>query len=307
MIFNVNVMNISQKIGTYTKALGLSLAVGLSSCSRDIHVKPDIVFNKADSTSLQLISMLERGDKHAVMLAKPPKGRQVLSIDEISNYIPNDSIGELFYQVYVGKADKAIGKAKGRTKDIVTVGQGISATDHITLAGGIQAKKGDYISSHSTDSITNLVILRNDYIIKDCIGESTYSKLQQHEKDAILAYLHNVDPKILKKAPSGKSFFEYLSEGNKGMVQSKFNISPSSDVAAAGLAKRNLIQLLIFGDGKVYRNKEAQENFKKQVNIIRENKNGKKLLKEALDIVRKYGVNQKNLSKTEEIIFPKAK
>ena len=64
---------------------------------------------------------------------------------------------------------------------------------------------------------------------------------------------------------------------------------------------------MIFGDGEVYRNKEAQENFKKQVNIIRENKNGKKLLKEALDIVRKYGVNQKNLSKTEEIIFPKAK
>lgn len=294
-------MNVGRKIVTYAKAVGLSALVGMSSCAQKEagHVALDPPVSK----TVELLSMLERGDVHAVRLSDVPKGKRVLSVDEISQYVPDNNVGELFYQVYVGKADKAIRKANDKSGDLVTVGHGITGKNCIELAGGVKAHEGDYINAHSVDSIMNTEIGARDSIIHSCVSDSTYSNLSSNEKDAIVSYLYNVNPNLLKKAPKGKSFFQYLDEGNKGMVQAKFNVAPSSDVAAAGLAKRNIIQLLIFGDGQVYSNKEAQDNFRKQVDIVRKNKHGKELLEEAVDIVRKYGVNSDNLSKTENMIF----
>lgn len=301
-------MNVGRKILTYSKAVGLSALIGLSSCAKKEapRVKVNqVVKQTTSSTTNNLLSMLERGDRHSVMLANVPKDERVVSLRDFSKYVKNDSIGELFYQVYVGKADVAIRKASGKKGTLVTVGQGVTGKECITLAGGLKAYKGDYISAHSADSIMNLAVNEKTSIITSNVGDSVYNALKNNEKDAIISYLYNIDPSLLKNAPKGKSFFQYLKEGNKGMVQSKFNVSPSSKVAAAGLAKRNLIQMLIFGDGKIYSNKEAQDNFNKQLKIVRKNKKSKDLLKEVLDVVKRYGVNSENLAETESKMFPK--
>jgi GH24 family phage-related lysozyme (muramidase) len=283
--------------------------MGLTSCTKE---KPQetteavqYIVKHAPSKTTKLLSLLERGDAHSVFLKDAPKDKRVIKLDELSKYAKTDSLGELFYQVYVGKADKAIRKARGKKGDLLTVGQGITGKRSIRLAGGLKAKEGDYISATSVDSMLNLEVARRDSVVKSNVSESVYNKLKPNEKDAILSYLYNVNESILKKSPKGKSFFQYLNEGNKGMVQSKFNIRPSSDVAATGLAKRNLVQMLVFGDGKIYENKEAQENFKQQVKIVKSHKSGNDLLKETFDIVRAYGVNEENLAKTEKMTFEK--
>lgn len=299
-------MNIGRKIITYSKTVALSALIGLSGCAKkESHVPMNDIVKEATSSTNKLLSMLERGDIHSKKMINVPKSQRVLTVDEISKYSPNNTLGELFYQVYVGKADVLIRKAKGKKKDLVTVGQGVTGTVCIELAGGKKAYKGDYINAHSVDSIMNIAVKRRDDIIKSNIRKTVYDSLAQHEKDAIISYLYNVNPQILKNAPKGKSFFQYLDEGNKGMVQSKFNVKPSSDKAAAGLAKRNIIQLLIFGDGKVYSNKEAQKNFRNQLSIVRENPSGEELLKEVFDIVKRYGVNSENIAKTEKEVFSK--
>lgn len=298
-------MNISRKIIQYSKTVGLSAIVGLSACTKDApSVKVEQVLKETPSKTISLLVLLERGDRHAVKLAKDPENKRVIPLDEIKNYLPNDSVGELFYQVYVGKSDKAIRKATNKKGDLVTVGQGVTGYEKISLAGGISAKEGDYISAHSVDSLTNLAINEKINIIQGAIGDSVYNNLKPNEKDAVIAYLYNVNPEILLTSSTGKSFFEYLAEGNKGMVQSKFNVKPSSKVAEAGLAKRNLVQMLIFGDGKVYANKEAVKNFKKQMNIVKKHKKGQEFLHEVIDIVEKYGVNSENLAKTKLMMFP---
>ena len=298
-------MNISRKIIQYSKTVGLSALMGLSSCTKDApSVNVEQVIKEAPSKTISLIALLERGDRHAVKLAKAPENKRVIHLDEIKNYLPNDSVGELFYQVYVGKADKAIRKATNKKGDLVTVGQGVTGYQKIKLAGGISAKEGDYISAHSVDSLTNLAINEKINIIQSAIGDSVYNNLKPNEKDAVIAYLYNVQPEILLTSSTGKSFFEYLAEGNMGMVQSKFNVKPSSKVAEVGLAKRNLVQMLIFGDGKVYPNKESVNNFKKQMNIVKKHKKGQEFLAEVIDIVEKYGVNSDNLAKTKNMMFP---
>jgi len=292
-------MNLS-KLSTYTKTVVLSALVGLSSCTKQPAKKVcHAVSAPVESTKAgNLLSMLERGDRHSVKLAKPSK-EQVLTIDEISKYLPNDSTGQLFYQVYAGAADKAIRKARGKKGTLVTAGQGITGLNCIELAGGKKAYEGDFISAHSLDSMVNLQVKQKYEIIKNNVPDSVYKKMTVHEKDAITSYLYNAGESILKHSSNGKSFFEYLSEGNKGMAQSKFNVSASSKCAATGLAKRNLIQMIIFGDGEIYKNKAAQKNFKKQLGIVQKHENAQNLINEILDIVKKYGVNSVKLAETK--------
>lgn len=293
-------ISVGRKIGLYSKALGLSLLVGLSSCGNKMSKSVNHIDCDTMASTKKIISMLERGDRESALLVNVPKGTNVIKANDVKNYSPNDSIGERFYEVYVGKADKAIRKAQKKKGDLVTVGQGITGLEYIKLAGGIKVYKGDYISSHTADSLLNEAIHEKDSILKANIPDSAYISLKQFQKDAIISYLYNVSEKILKKAPKGKSFFQYLAEKNYGMVQSKFNICPSSKKAEAGLAKRNLINLLIFGNGKVLDNKAAQDNFEKQVKKVKRHKNGKKLLEEVIDIVKKYNVDSLNLEETKQ-------
>ena len=90
-----------------------------------------------------------------------------------------------------------------------------------------------------------------------------------------------------------------------GRVQAKFNVKASSDKASVGLAKRNLVQMLIFGDGKIYADPKAVRNFRKQVEIVRTHEKGEEFLNEALKIAEEYGVNKNNLEQTRTKIFYK--
>ena len=291
------------RIKTYTKALRLSLLVGLSSCDRGAN---KIVYNAAKidtmATTKKILSLLERGDRHSAKFIDVPYNTRILTSKDAKNYCESDS-GKVFYKVYIGKADRAIRKARKKKGDLVTVGQGITGLNSIKLAGGQKVYEGDFISSSVADSLLTESIHEKDSILRANIAESAYKKLKQNEKDAVLSYLYNVNECILKKAPKGKSFFQYLKEGNLSMVQSKFNICPSAKSAEAGLSKRNLINLIIFGNGKIYEDKATQNNFIKQVKKISKHKNGESLLNEVIEIVQKYGVDSLNLAETKEKIF----
>lgn len=75
----------------------------------------------------------------------------------------------------------------------------ISYNNCITLSGGTKAYKGDYINAHSVDSIMNIAINEKESIITSSISRSVYDKLAPFEKDAVISYLYNVDPKILQR------------------------------------------------------------------------------------------------------------
>ncbi len=290
-------------VKTYTKALGLSLLVGFSSCDRCSNkVVENVVKTDTLATTKKVLSLLERGDRHSAKFIGVPDDVKILTAKDAKQLCENDS-GEVFYRVYVGKADKAIRKAKKKKGDLVTVAQGITGLNCIKLAGGAKAYEGDYISARVADSLLTDAIHEKDSILRANIADTAYKKLKQNEKDAVLSYLYNVNECILKKAPKGKSFFQHLIEGNLGMVQSKFNICPSAKSAEAGLSKRNLINLIIFGNGKIYEDKAAQDNFVKQVKKISRHKNGESLLNEVIEISRKYGVDSLNLEQTKEKIF----
>lgn len=299
-------MNVCRKIGSYTKALGLSMLIGLNSCGHKInnstaHVNIDTI----SCSTKKLIFMLERGDKHAIRLTGVPKNTKVLKSEDIYKYLPSQEKGDLYYRVYAGKADKAIRSANGEEGTLLTVGSGYTGLNCINLSNAQKAYEGDYISESLADSLTNVAINQKDSILRANIPDSAYNKLQKYEKDAIIAYLYNVKESLLQKAPKGKSFYENLSEGNMGVVQSKFNVMPSSDVAKAGLAKRNLIQLLIFGNGKVYSDKISKDNFEKQISIVKGHRRGNKILEDVINIVQKYGVDSLNLSKSKEMMLNK--
>lgn len=298
-------ISVISNISKYAKVIGLSTLAGLSSCSQNkintVHdIGKTLTEIKTPSANTQkLISMLERGDIHSIKLVDVPKNIKMLSKKEASGYIKDDKNGDIFYRVYSGKADKAIRKANNKTGVLVTVGDGIARKNCITLADGQKAYDGDYISKKMADSLYNDAMSEKDSILKSKIAVNTYSKLQNHERDAVLSYLYNAGPKPLSRCKNGKSFFQYLSENNRGMVQAKFNIEASAECAKAGLAKRNLVNMIVYGDGKIYNHKKAQKNFKRQIEIISENKNCKKILQEVIDMSKAYGVNPKYLKETE--------
>lgn len=301
-------ISVISNINKYAKVIGLSTLATLSSCSqRKINTVHDlgktVIEIKSPSANTQrLISMLEGGDAHSIKIIGVPKDTKMLTFKEIKKYVKDDTKGEIFYQVYAGKADKAIRKANNKKGTLVTVGDGIARKGHITLANGQKAHEGDFISKAMADSLYNDAISINDSLLKSKIAVNTYSKLKNYEHDAVLSYLYNAGPKPLSKTTNGKSFFQYLSEDNKGMVQAKFSIEASAQCAKAGLAKRNLINMIVYGDGKIYKHKKAQKNFKRQIEIISRNKHSDSILQEVINMSRAYGVNPEHLKETEEKI-----
>ena len=158
--------SVSKNMFSNMKNMGMAAMIGLSSCTHSpepaiVPAQKIIKSSKSvptESSTIKLLSMLERGDRHAVKLTNVPKNTRIIKASEISKYIPDGNTGELFYQVYVGKADKAIRKAKGIKTDLVTVGQGVAQEEAITLAGGLKARENDYICAKSVDSLMNLAI-----------------------------------------------------------------------------------------------------------------------------------------------------
>lgn len=302
-------MNVGSKILNYAKTAGLSAMLVLSSCQKQgtkvahIASKPKVE-TVAKNTTVELLRSIEAGSEESIRIAKSANGADIIKSRDITAYNPNDSVGELYYKVYVGNADKQIRKEKGLKGNLVTVGEGITGQEYIQLANGKRAYKNDYVSKNIADSLLNNAIHQRDSILRANIATDTYKKLKPYEKDAVISYIYNLGDRKLKESTKGKSFFEALSAGDKGYVQGKFSVVPSAENAKSGIAKVNLAKLLIFGNGKVYNDCKAQKNLRQQIrNIANNDSNAQQRVQEAFDIVEKYGVNKTEFEKSKAKIL----
>ena len=297
----------------------LTTSAVINKCART--VTPIILKDTVEFThpsAAKLLTYLENGQRYSKTIYVPNQpAPNILSKDSIQNFkqVPKiilytlktlpDTM-EVYYKVYCGKADKAIQKALGHKQNIVTAGNGVSGKDSIIIASGEKAGINDYISQHAADSLFNNAINQKDSILQANITPQAYKNLKQYEKDAVITYLYNVNENILKKQDAKRnipeSFFECLNQGKLAEVQSKFNIKPSAKEAEGGLAKRNLIQMLVFGNGRIYDNKYSIKTFENTLNIIKNRRDSKKIVKEILTILREYKVDEKNLCDTEQKI-----
>ena len=301
-------MNVGNKILNYTKAIGLSAMIGLSSCQKQApktmqKISKPKIETVAKNSTVELLRSFEAGSEESVRITKSAKGAEIIKAKDIKKYNPNDSIGELYYKVYVGEADKSIRNARKSKGTLVTVGEGITGIEYIKLANGKKAYANDYISKRVADSLLNHAIAQRDSVLRANIAVNEYKKLKPYEKDAVISYMYNIGDRKLKEAKTGESFFEALSDGNMGYVQGKFSVVPSAQNAKSGIAKVNLAKMIIFGNGKIYNNAKAQKNLRQQVkNIVKNDSNAQQRISEAIDIAEKYGVNKKNLEITEKKI-----
>ena len=301
-------MNVGNKILNYTKAIGLSAMIGLSSCQKQApktiqKISKPKIETVAKNSTVELLRSFEAGSEESVRITKSAKGAEIIKAKDIKKYNPNDSIGELYYKVYVGEADKSIRNARKSKGTLVTVGEGITGIEYIKLANGKKAYANDYISKRVADSLLNHAIAQRDSALRANIAVNEYKKLKPYEKDAVISYMYNIGDRKLKEAKTGESFFEALSEGNMGYVQGKFSVVPSAQNAKSGIAKVNLAKMIIFGNGKIYNNAKAQKNLRQQIkNIVKNDSNAQQRISEAIDIAEKYGVNKKNLEITEKKI-----
>lgn len=301
-------MNVGNKILNYTKAIGLSAMIGLSSCQKQApktmqKISKPKIETVAKNSTVELLRSFETGSEESVRITKSAKGAEIIKAKDIKKYNPNDSIGELYYKVYVGEADKSIRNARKSKGTLVTVGEGITGIEYIKLANGKKAYANDYISKRVADSLLNHAIAQRDSVLRANIAVNEYKKLKPYEKDAVISYMYNIGDRKLKEAKTGESFFEALSDGNMGYVQGKFSVVPSAQNAKSGIAKVNLAKMIIFGNGKIYNNAKAQKNLRQQIkNIVKNDSNAQQRISEAIDIAEKYGVNKKNLEITEKKI-----
>ena len=301
-------MNVGNKILNYTKTIGLSAMIGLSSCQKQApktiqKISKPKIETVAKNSTVELLRSFEAGSEESVRITKSAKGAEIIKAKDIKKYNPNDSIGELYYKVYVGEADKSIRNARKSKGTLVTVGEGITGIEYIKLANGKKAYANDYISKRVADSLLNHAIAQRDSVLRANIAVNEYKKLKPYEKDAVISYMYNIGDRKLKEAKTGESFFEALSEGNMGYVQGKFSVVPSAQNAKSGIAKVNLAKMIIFGNGKIYNNAKAQKNLRQQIkNIVKNDSNAQQRISEAIDIAEKYGVNKKNLEITEKKI-----
>lgn len=301
-------MNVGNKILNYTKAIGLSAMIGLSSCQKQApktmqKISKPKIETVAKNSTVELLRSFEAGSEESVRITKSAKGAEIIKAKDIKKYNPNDSIGELYYKVYVGEADKSIRNARKSKGTLVTVGEGITGMEYIKLANGKKAYANDYISKRVADSLLNHAIAQRDSALRANIAIDEYKKLKPYEKDAVISYMYNIGDRKLKEAKTGDSFFEALSNGDMGYVQGKFSVVPSAQNAKSGIAKVNLAKMIIFGNGKIYNNAKAQKNLRQQIkNIVKNDSNSQQRISEAIDIAEKYGVNKKNLEITEKKI-----
>ena len=301
-------MNVGNKILNYTKAIGLSAMIGLSSCQKQApktmqKISKPKIETVAKNSTVELLRSFEAGSEESVRITKSAKGAEIIKAKDIKKYNPNDSVGELYYKVYVGEADKSIRNARKSKGTLVTVGEGITGIEYIKLANGKKAYANDYISKRVADSLLNHAIAQRDSALRANIAVNEYKKLKPYEKDAVISYMYNIGDRKLKEAKTGESFFEALSDGNMGYVQGKFSVVPSAQNAKSGIAKVNLAKMIIFGNGKIYNNAKAQKNLRQQIkNIVKNDSNAQQRISEAINIAKKYGVNKKNLEITEKKI-----
>lgn len=235
----------------YAKYTVAALLIGTIPSAR---IKPKVfdtvtkdVFELKFTPAHRLIESFENGNRHSTTI-----------------------YGKKFYEVYYGKADKIADKIRNVKDDILlTVGHGHSQRKAVDLANG-QAKLGDYVSKNLADSL----FVEDVSAVKKVLDNNIKVKLKPHQEKAILSYGFNADVETFAKSDSTRvikeSLFECINNGQLGKAQSKFNIITAGGVEQAGLIKRRLVEMIIFGDGQIYESKYSQAAFKKLVKKLYE-------------------------------------
>lgn len=265
----------------------------------------------------QITEGFENGSRHCVVLYTDSVKNTIVRKCDLSNYkkvskevlkklkaLPENM--EVYYKVYKGKADSAIQAISGSEHSIVTVGHGNTGLDSISLVKNQKAGLGDYVIQRAADSLYNVNITKKDSILRTNIKQGVYKKLKTNEKDAIISYLYNVDEKLLMRSDSTRaipeSFFECIEKGDKRKVQAKFNILPNAEEAKCGIAKRDLVQMLVYGNGEIYNDKHVHKTLERLLKTFQYRKDGKVLIKEAFEMAENYGVDPEKLEKSIEVI-----
>lgn len=302
----------------YLKTGAVAILLSLSSCTKEKapSLTKDVVEFSAPGAA-RLIAGFENGARHSVVLYTDSIKNAVIRKCDFDKHklvakevlqklkaLPENM--EVYYQVYKGKADSAIQALSGNNHNIVTVGQGITGLDSISVNKFKKAGAGDYIIQKTADSLFNVHITKKDSILKNNLTKLAYNKMKTNEKDAVISYLYNVDEKLLLKSDSTRaipeSFFQCLENGDRKKVQAKFNILPNAAEAKSGIAKRDLTQLLVYGNGEIYNDKNVHKTVKRLLKVLQNRKDGKQLIKEAFDMAENYGVDPDKLEISRETI-----
>lgn len=320
---SIKSLNFIHRTNTYVKAGAMALLLGMSSCSKKSPVVMKDVVEFSQPTAAKLIESLENGAKHSKTVFIENSPERLITKTDMKKYkvVPDTLLAklktlpdtmEVYFQVYKGKADKLIQKKLTKEDNLLTVAHGNIGRNYIKLAGNSKAYEGDFISQYCGDSLFNSALNQKDSIFRANVSENAYKKLKQHQKDAVLSYLYNVNENLLKKRDKTRaipeSFFdciEVYANGESsalGKIQAKFNVTPSAKGAEAGLAKRNLIQLLVFGDGEIYKNPHSEKNVKRILDIFKKRKDCSKIIDEVYSKLESYGVNADKLEKTKQKI-----
>lgn len=219
---------------------------------------------------------------------------------KMKNFIKNFEAGDRHrdedgcYVVYYGKADKEADLKNKKKEPLLTVGHGHSRRGTITV-GHRELKEGDKITSYQADKLFDQDIKAVEDKLKDNDGCSLKKTLTQNQNDAIISYGFNTGVEKFcisdDKRDIPESIIECLNKGEFGKAQSKFNIITVGGEMRAGLAKRRIVEMVIFGDGKIY--KEAEATFKKNKEVLQ----GFKKLKHIYDInkhLKAYGIKEED-------------
>lgn len=295
------------------KTLGLATLVTLAHCDMPKKTmsktmsKDCIEFaTKAPAIKLPAENLLSKVlDLNAIIFGKYidttdiSSAKNLIKDFEGSEQFAMKSKGKKYYQVYYGKADEMADKANRKrgmdVKNLLTVGHGHSQREFIELSGGKKLKIGNLITSNQADSLLDVDLKGKQDTLQMCLRR----KISNNEKDAILSYMFNVDWKTLVKSDStrkiSQSFFECLNQGEKGKVQSKFNIIDAGGIVQPGLIQRRLTEMIIFGNGEIYKDTLAQENFATLLKKLPK-QSSENYINNISKTLKNYGIDEKKIT-----------
>lgn len=272
-----------------------------------------MVYGLSDTTAIkapQLSIVLPKTDSLSLNFSKTPDlkntdyftygSKPAILSGKMERYIKKQEAGERHtapdgrFIVYYGKADKDADALNKEKEPLLTVGHGHSQRGAITV-GHRDLKEGDLVSHDQANKLFNDDVNKIQKKLANNEDCTLSRKLTQNQSDAIISYGFNVGVDKFcvsdEKRDIPESMMQCLNKGEFGKAQSKFNIITAGGKVRAGLAKRRIVEMVIFGNGKIA--KEAEETFANNKNAL----SGFKKLKHIYDInkdLKNYGIDDKD-------------
>ncbi len=222
----------------------------------------DFVFPQETKKCFFDLSLTKSKDPKNINLSSKMKS-YIISEEGGENHMNKDGM----YVVYRGKADKKADEIKNENEPLLTVAHGHTGRGKITV-GHRDLKEGDVISQYQAQKLLDDDIDAIKKQLTDRGGCKLEKKLTQNQTDAVLSYAMNAGVEKLcesdEKRDIPESMVSCLNKGEFGKAQAKFNIITAGGQLQAGLAKRRIVEMVIFGNGKIL--PEAAETFKNNKN-----------------------------------------